>query len=76
MLSETVVSTLLATSITGAGLVLAVYALITPLSEKIFKERARKLEYLLEDFEKEKAKITAHNLLIKISNASINLKTK
>lgn len=61
MLSETVVSTFLASSITGAGLVLAVYALITPLSEKIFKERARKLECLLEDFEKEKAKITAQS---------------
>jgi hypothetical protein len=59
MLSETVVSTFLVASITGAGLVLAIYALITPLSEKIFRERARNLERLLEDFEKEKSKITA-----------------
>ena len=59
MLSETVVSTLLEASITGAGLVLAVYALITPMSEKIFKERARRLQHLIEEFEKEKNKITA-----------------
>jgi hypothetical protein len=59
MPSETVVSTFLIASITGAGLVLAIYALITPISEKIFKERARKLDSLLEEFEKEKIKITA-----------------
>jgi uncharacterized membrane protein (DUF485 family) len=59
MLSETVVSTFLVTSITGAGLVLAIYALITPISEKIFRERARKLDALLSKFETEKSKITA-----------------
>ncbi len=61
MLSETVVSTFLVASITGAGLVLAIYALITPMSEKIFRERARKLECLLEDFEKEKTKLTVQS---------------
>jgi hypothetical protein len=59
MPSETVVSTFLVASITGAGLVLAIYALITPISEKIFRERARKVAVLLEEFEKEKTKITA-----------------
>jgi uncharacterized protein (DUF2225 family) len=59
MLSETIVSALLETSVTGAGLVLAVYALVTPISEKIFTKRADKLRHLLDDFEKEKSKITA-----------------
>lgn len=58
MLSETLVSTCLEVSITGAGLVLAVYALVTPLSEKIFARRAEQLEHLLKDFEKEKSRIT------------------
>jgi hypothetical protein len=38
MLGETVVSALLEASITGAGLVLAVYALITPISRKTLKK--------------------------------------
>jgi hypothetical protein len=59
MLSETVVSAFLEASITGAGLVLAVYALITPISERIFTRRADKLKRMLDDFEKEKNKITA-----------------
>jgi hypothetical protein len=59
MSSETVVSTFLVASITGAGLVLAIYALITPISQKIFKERENKLNGLLKEFEKEKKKITA-----------------
>lgn len=57
MISETVMSALLSASITGAGLVLAVYALITPISDKIFKERAKKLVFLFEEFNK-KSKIT------------------
>jgi hypothetical protein len=59
MLSETVVSTFLTASITGAGLVLAIYALVTPISERIFRERVRKLDLLLAKFETEKSKITA-----------------
>jgi len=58
MLSEAVVTIFLEASITGAGLVLAVYALITPISEKIFKDRAKMLEGLIEQFDKEKSKIT------------------
>jgi len=58
VLSETVVSAFLEVSITGAGLVLAVYALVTPISEKIFQKRAISLKSLIEEFEKEKNKIT------------------
>jgi hypothetical protein len=57
MLSETVVSTLLEASITGAGLVLAVYALVTPMSERIFRRREERLESLLKKFDEEKLKI-------------------
>jgi|WetSurMetagenome_2_1015567.scaffolds.fasta_scaffold355026_1 hypothetical protein len=42
---------------TGAGLALVVYALITPISEKVFRERTEKLESLLRLFEKEKTKL-------------------
>jgi len=38
LLSQTVVSSLLEERITGAGLVLAIYALITSISEKIQRE--------------------------------------
>lgn len=41
MLSQDFVLALLQASITGAGLVLAVYTLILPLSRKILEERAR-----------------------------------
>jgi hypothetical protein len=43
MLTENTVSTLLTASITGAGLVLAVYALIIPLSRKYFSYRAEEI---------------------------------
>jgi len=47
LLSENLVSALLQASITGAGLVLAVYSLILPLTRRIFEERsARFLKYL------------------------------
>jgi len=59
MLSETIVTSFLEASITGAGLVLAAYALVTPISERIFNKRTDKLRRLLEDFENEKSKITA-----------------
>jgi hypothetical protein len=44
MFSETIVSAFLEASITGAGLVFAVFALITPLSRKIFREKAERQE--------------------------------
>ena len=43
MLTETTVSTILTASITGAGLVLAVYALIIPLSRRYFSYRAERI---------------------------------
>jgi len=58
MVTETAIATFLTASITGAGLVLAIYALLTPISRKIFQERKIKLDKLLEQFEEEKAKIT------------------
>lgn len=43
MLSENFVSALLQASVTGAGLVLAVYTLILPMSRKLFEERSEML---------------------------------
>ena len=43
LLSETAVSTILTASITGAGLVLAVYTLFIPLSRKYLSYRAEKI---------------------------------
>jgi uncharacterized membrane protein (DUF106 family) len=57
MLSELGVAAILEASITGAGLVLAVYALLTPLSRRIFRRRARMLEYKIKEFEKTRNKI-------------------
>ena len=45
-------------SITGAGLVLAVYALIIPMSSRIFKELDREIKNNLTEFDKLKNKIT------------------
>ena len=39
MLTEIIVSSLLTASITGAGLIIAIYALITPLARRIFEYR-------------------------------------
>lgn len=58
MLTETAVSAILQASITGAGLVLAVYALIAPLSRRIFKERAKLLQEKIEEFNIQRDKIT------------------
>jgi F0F1-type ATP synthase membrane subunit b/b' len=49
MLDWNFVQTLLQTSITGAGLVLAVYALIIPLYKKIFNYRAESIYEDLQD---------------------------
>jgi hypothetical protein len=58
MLSEAAVSAILQASITGAGLVLAVYALVTPLSHRIFAERAKILDGKIEEFEKQRCELT------------------
>lgn len=47
MPTESIVSAILQASITGAGLVLAVYALITPLSKRIFKDRTKVLQMMI-----------------------------
>lgn len=49
MLSQDFVLSLLQASITGAGLVLAVYALIIPIASKLFKSRAETLTELKEE---------------------------
>jgi hypothetical protein len=56
VLSETVVSVLLEASITGAGLVLAVYALIIPLTRKFFGYRT---EAMYAEIEKVRGKLGA-----------------
>ena len=57
MLSQEIVLALLQASITGAGLVLAVYALIIPISTKILESRAKTLFESLEEFKEESKKI-------------------
>jgi hypothetical protein len=49
--AETVIAALLGASITGAGLILAVYALITPLFEKLFKDRIARLQIATKEYE-------------------------
>lgn len=43
MLSDSLVQSILQASLTGAGLVLAIYTLILPISEKLFEKRAKDL---------------------------------
>jgi len=50
MLSETAVLSLLQASITGAGLVLAIYALIVPLTGKLFEYKAGFLSESIKEF--------------------------
>lgn len=61
MLTETLVSTILTASITGAGLLLAIYALITPISRKIFEERVKLLRKKKSEFDKLKEKISSES---------------
>ena len=51
VLSETAVSTVMQVSVTAAGLLLAIYALIIPISRRIFSERANYLKKKNEEFE-------------------------
>jgi uncharacterized membrane protein (DUF485 family) len=48
--SETLLSTVVQIGVTGAGLVLAIYALIIPLSRKMFSRRARDLHDDIQKF--------------------------
>lgn len=52
MLSQEIALALLQASITGAGLVLAVYALIIPLSRRLFEKRADESLALTREFKK------------------------
>jgi hypothetical protein len=58
MVSETVITALLEASITGMGLVLAVYTLLTPVSTQIFEQRAETLEDKIEKFNEDHSKLT------------------
>jgi len=57
MLSETTVSTILTASIAGAGLIIAIYALITPMARKIFEERVKLHRKKKKEFDKLMEKI-------------------
>jgi len=61
MLNETVASTILTASITGAGLIIAIYALITPISSKIFRDRIESHRKLKEQFDKMKKEISSES---------------
>ena len=61
MLSETFVSSVLTASITGAGLILAVYALITPISRRIFEKRIELLYKKKQKFDKMKEKVSSES---------------
>jgi pilus assembly protein TadC len=61
MVSETVISALFEASLTGMGLVLAVYALLTPISKGIFEQRAKILRELIKKFNEEHSKLTAED---------------
>jgi uncharacterized membrane protein (DUF106 family) len=58
MLGENLVLTLLEACVTGAGLVIAIYALIAPISSKIFERRLETLKKRLKQFEDVKAQTT------------------
>lgn len=63
MLTETAVSAILEASITGAGLILAIYALITPISRRLFKEKVELRRKKKEEFDKIKKKISSSSSL-------------
>ena len=61
MLTESFVSTILTASITGAGLILAIYALITPISSRIFEKRVELVRKKKKEFDKMKEKISSES---------------
>jgi hypothetical protein len=58
MLGENIVLVLLESSVAGAGLIIAIYALIAPLSRKIFEGRLEMAKGRLKQFEDIKAQTT------------------
>ena len=61
MLSETTVSTFMVASIAGAGLILAIYTLFIPMSNKIFEERVKRLGFWIKKFEDLRTTITSES---------------
>lgn len=61
MLTETIASAILMASITGAGLVLTIYALITPISSKMFQKRIELLQKKKQKFDELKGKINSES---------------
>jgi len=61
MMTETLASTILTASITGAGLILAIYALITPIARGIFEDRVKLLRKKRKQFDEMKAKISSES---------------
>jgi len=68
MSTETLLSTLLTTSITGAGLILAIYTLITPMSRRLFENRVELLRKKMKQFDKMKEKISPESSAKEIKN--------
>jgi hypothetical protein len=61
MSSETLASTILTASITGAGLIIAIYALITPITRKIFEEKVALMRKKKKQFDKLKIEIDSES---------------
>jgi uncharacterized membrane protein (DUF106 family) len=57
MLTETILTTMIQVGVTGAGLVLAIYALIIPISRRMFIDRARLLRKQIKKFEEQKSNL-------------------
>lgn len=68
MLNENIVSALLQASITGAGLVLAAYSLILPLTKKIFEERRERLLKYLDELKNSVKKLGTESTTDEVEN--------
>jgi hypothetical protein len=62
-ISEILLSTILTASIAGAGLIIAIYALIAQLRNRIFEKRLMLLGGKMKEFDESKEKITADESL-------------
>ena len=61
MLSETLVIGFMEASIAGAGLIIAIYALLIPISKRIFKENIEDLNSKITEYKKLKTKIISES---------------
>jgi len=66
LISETVLSTILQVSLTGGGLVLAIYGIVIPLSKNMFTQRVKELSKQIEKFEQHCKELNPINLDAKI----------